>query len=248
MVGHGACGAHHGGGGTGGSAAADTRDSQYRRGMRTNALPDFRPSVHGFPFVNRWPPGPAFEIHGGYISLGIGQVADGLCGGMCFAAADRYLRGEEIPTETGVPPAGSALFHEIARRQLDSLDWLVIVPVRFWWAAMLVATGRWTPSRQAAEWRRLHADIDAGRPAMAGLVRSAGINPLRLTANHQVLGYGYEASAQAGTLRIYDPNHPGFDDVALTIRRTEEPAGRPRFSLEQTTGEPLLALLRLPYR
>ena len=39
-----------------------------------------------------------------------------------------------------------------------------------------------------------------------------------------------------------------FDDVALLVRRVEGTAGRPAFSLEQTTGEPLLALLRLPYR
>ena len=50
-----------------------------------------------------------------------------------------------------------------------------------------------------------------------------------------------------GRLRIYDPNHPGDDGVSLVIRRVERAAARPAISLEQTTGEPLLALLRLPY-
>jgi hypothetical protein len=216
--------------------------------MRTSALPGFLPSRHGFAFVNRWPAGPAFELEVRYLRLGIGEVAEGLCGGMCYAAADRFLRAEPVPPGTEVPVAGSALFREIARRQLDSLHYIAVVPARFWWAAARVSSRLWSARDQAREWRKLCADIDAGRPAMAGLVRSAGVNPLRLTANHQVLGFGYEASATEGRLRIYDPNHPGADDVALLIRRVEETAGRPAFSLEQTTGEPLLALLRLPYR
>lgn len=215
-------------------------------GMRANALPDFRPSVHGFRFANRWPAGPAFQLHAGYVRLGIGEVADGLCGGMCFAVADRYVRGEPIAPDLTAPEAGSPLFREIARRQVDSLDHLGIAPIRFWFVAAMLAAGTWTAARQVTEWRRLLRDIDAGRPAMAGLVRSAGFNPLRLTTDHQVLGFAYEASAESGRLRVYDPNHPGADDVALRIRRAPT-ADRPMIMLDQTTGEPLLAVLRLPY-
>ncbi len=213
--------------------------------MRTNALPDFRPSVHGFRFANRWPAGPAFQARAGYVRLGLGEVADGLCGGMCFAAADAYLGGEPVPFDVAPPEPGSPLFRTIAHRQLDSLDWLVMVPARFWLTAALVTAGRWSARRQVAEWRRIVADIDAGRPAMIGLVRSAGINPLRLTTNHQVLAYGYEATADAATLRIYDPNHPGNDGVEIRIGRSD--AGAVSFTLEQSTDEPLLAVLRLPY-
>jgi hypothetical protein len=124
----------------------------------------------------------------------------------------------------------------------------VRVPARFWLAAARVSAGRWSAADQVHEWRALCADLDAGRPAMAGLVRSAGVNPFSLTANHQVLGFAYEAAADVGRLRIYDPNHPGDDDVALVIRRVERAGRRPVISLEQTTGEPPLALLRLPYR
>jgi hypothetical protein len=222
--------------------------------MRTNALPGFLPSRNGFRFSNSWPPGPAFELRAPYLRIGIGETADGLCGGMAYVAADRFLRGEAIPDDPVAPAAGSALFREIARRQLDSLHYLALVPALFWLTAARVAVGRWTAADQAREWRALLADIDAGRPAMAGLVRAADVNPLRLAHNHQVLGFAYEASAGDGRLRIYDPNHPGDDDVALTIRRSDAGAGasagagKPTFSLAQTTGEPLLALLRLPYR
>ncbi|MBI2763816.1 MAG: hypothetical protein HYX54_08730 [Chloroflexi bacterium] len=216
--------------------------------MRTSALPNFLPSTHGLRFVNRWPSGPAFEFRVGYLRLGIGEVADGLCGGMCLAVADRYLANQPVPMTIEAPAPGSPLFREIARRQFDSLGRLGAGPLRFWWAGSRLALGRWTTIRQAAEWRALCRDIEAGRPAMAGLVRSAGINPLGLTGNHQVLAFAHESTPDSGLLRVYDPNHPGSDEVSLRILRDSEAGGPARFRLEQSTGEPLLALLRLPYR
>jgi hypothetical protein len=223
--------------------------------MRSGAVPGFLPSGHGFGFVNRWPAGPAFAWELRYLWFGIGNVAEGLCGGMCFAAADRFLLGEAPPSDSASPAAGTPLFDEIARRQLDSLE-LGLTPLRFWLAAARRRAGRWTAADQVREWRAIRADIDAGRPAMLGLVRSGAINPLALTTNHQVLGYAYEAGAARATIRIYDPNHPGRDDVSIDLRiggvasagdgndsGTESP-----ISLGQSTGEPLLALLRLPYR
>jgi hypothetical protein len=224
--------------------------------MRTAAVAGFLPSRNGFGFVNRWPPGPAFELRARYLRVGIGEVAEGLCGGMCFAAADRFLRGEAPPHDPAPPPAGSPLFDEIAHRQLDSLE-LGTTPFRFWWAAARRRSGRWSAADQVREWRAIRADIDAGRPAMLGLVRSAAINPFALTTNHQVLGYAYEAGPARATIRIYDPNHPGDDDVSIDLRiggiaETGAPPGSPDaggpVSLGQSTGEPLLALLRLPYR
>jgi hypothetical protein len=47
------------------------------------------------------------------------------------------------------------------------------------------------------------------------------------------------------TLRIYDPNWPDRDDVAITIHLDE--ALHPT-SLSQTTGESLLAWFTLPYQ
>src|SRR3990170_3211127 len=221
---------------------------RYRPWVRTSALPGFLPSVHGFRFANRWPAGPAFELRVRYIRLGIGEVSEGLCGGMCFAAADPYLAHESAPVDQVSPEPGTPLFRKIVRRQLVSFDRWGLVPARFWLTLIQLAVGRWTAAAHVAEWRRICADIDAGRPAMVGLVRSTRINPFGLTTNHQVLAYAYEADSDHGALRIYDPNHPGSDDVALRIQRLDPAAGRPWFSLEQTTGEPLLALLRLPYR
>jgi hypothetical protein len=64
---------------------------------------------------------------------------------------------------------------------------------------------------------------------MVGLVRHTGINPFHLTQSHQVLAYAYEFAGDAITLRIYDPNWPGRDDVAVSI---DEPG------VAQFAGEP----------
>jgi hypothetical protein len=241
------------------SQSARRADQRYCQRMRTAALPGFLPSRNGFAFQNRWPAGPAFEWRLRYVRIGIGEVAEGLCGGMCFAAADRFVRGEPPPADSGPPPPDTDLFREIAHRQLESLE-LGTVPLRFWLAAATLRFGRWGVRDQVREWRAIRSDIDAGRPAMIGLVRSAAVNPFALTTNHQVLGYAYEAGSGSATIRIYDPNHPGADDVEIHLaiagpERAGTSAGagsaaegqRP-FSLEQTTGEAVLALLRLPYR
>ena len=223
--------------------------------MRSRSVAGFLPSRHGFRFANRWPAGPAFEWRLRYLRIGIGEVGEGLCGGMCFGTADRFLRGEPAPEVATAPEPGTDLFREIARRQLDSLE-LGLVPLRFWAAAARVRTGRWTVHDQVREWRSARADIDAGLPAMLGLVRSAAVNPFSLTHNHQVLAFAYEADAGSATIKVYDPNYPGRDDVELRLRigGVAEPdaatgSSTPApISLEQRTGEPLLALLRLPYR
>ena len=86
------------------------------------------------------------------------------------------------------------------------------------------------------EWPRIRADIDAGRLAMVGLVRHTGLNPFNLTQSHQVLAYAYEVAGDAVTLRIYDPNWPGRDDVTVTLDAE---------GLRQSTGEALNGLLRI---
>jgi hypothetical protein len=99
------------------------------------------------------------------------------------------------------------------------------------------------------EWPRIRAEIDAGHPSVVGLIRVTGISPWMLTRNHQVLAWGWEADGRNIALRIYDPNHPGRDDVELRVVLTEAP-GTPwwdRITMTQTTGEPLLGFFRQPY-
>ena len=132
------------------------------------------------------------------------------------------------------PAIGSALFRALVRRQVQSLDWLR-APLRFWWMGM-IGPERAVHRSRAVEWPRIRADIDAGRLATVGLVRHRGLSPWRLAQSHQVLAYAYEAEGDAATLKVYDPNWPGRDDVTVAI----DPDGA-----RQSTGETLTSLFRL---
>ena len=201
-----------------------------------NAVPGFLPSTHGLRFANRFTPGPTVRL--GPIDprwVGVGDASSGLCGGMSWFVRERFDLGLSVPGGTEAPPNGSPLFRALVRRQVLSLDWLR-TPVRFWLAG---AVGRSRAGRHSriVEWPLIRADIDAGRLSMVGLVRRATISPFDLTQNHQVLAYAYEVAGGVVTLRIYDPNWPGRDDVTITLG----PGG----TIRQSTGEPLARILRL---
>lgn len=211
--------------------------------MAANAVPGFLPSRHGFLFPNRWPASPARLWNFGLLQVGIGDPGRGLCGGMAFAARDRYERGAP-GIEALVPPSpGSALFDEIVARQFASFGRLFTVPLRFWIASALMSERRRVRETVRDAWPAIRAEIDAGTPAIVGLVRETGWNPLAPGLGHQVVAYRYDAGPAVVTIGIYDPNHPADDAVHIRIaRRTDG-----WFELGQSTGEPLLGLLHLPF-
>ncbi len=228
--------------------------------MSSGAVPGFLPSRHGFRFANRWPPGPTVTLGPFDLRvLGIGDASAGLCGGMVSAARDLFEAGIAPPPDTEPPANGSPRFRAIVRRQVESLDWLR-VPLRHYDlqafrpdppTRLARALRREPPTVVAVrdEWPKIRDDIDAGRPPVVGLVRTASISPWALTRNHQVLAYGYDEAADGFRIRVYDPNHPGRDDVEL--RATVDAPG-PRSAaagirLAQSTGEPLLGFFRQPY-
>ena len=230
--------------------------------MTANAVPGFHPSVHGLPFRNAFPPGPTLRL-GPFDSrmVGIGDASAGLCGGMALTARDLYEAGLRAPAGDGTPPAnGSPRFRALVRRQVQSLEWMR-VPLRYLDLAAfrpdppvaLARRLRREPPRVEAlirEWPRIRAEIDAGHPSVVGLIRVAGRSPWGLTQNHQVLAWAWEALDDRITIRVYDPNHPGRDDVELRIELGEAGPGTPwrdRIRIAQSTGEPLLGFFRQPY-
>jgi hypothetical protein len=201
----------------------------------SNSVPGFLPSTHGLHFPNRFPSGPTVRL--GPIDtrwFGVGDAANGLCGGMAWFVRERFEAGQPIPPDTEAPANGSALFKVLVRRQVQSLEWMR-TPVGFW---RIGAFGmeRTAHRTRGNEWPRIRATIDAGRLAMVGLVRHQGLNPLNLKRSHQVLGYGYATEGSTVSLRVYDPNWPDRDDVEVVI----EPD-----SIRQSTGEPLFGVLKL---
>jgi hypothetical protein len=199
--------------------------------VESNAVPGFLPSANGLHFANSFPSGPDLQIG----PIGVGDAARGLCGGMSWYVRERFEAGQPIPPDTAAPANGSELFKALVRRQVQSLDWLR-VPLRFWRMAALGPERALRQTRDI-EWPGIRAEIDAGHLAMVGLVRQTGRNPLKLTSNHQVLAFAYEVAGDAVTIRLYDPNWPGRDDV--TIRY--DPSG-----MFQSTQEFVAATLRLP--
>jgi hypothetical protein len=217
--------------------------------VHTNAVPDFLPSRHGFRFPNRWPAAPARTWSLGLLQIGIGDSARGLCGGMAFTARDRWENREAGATEAHAteaePPApGTPLFREIVDRQFASFGRLFNVPLRFWLAAALGTERSRLRGTVREAWPEIRRRIDAGEPPMVGLVRQAGLNPLNSGLGHQVVAYRYDARPERVAIGVYDPNHPGEDTVEVRITRSPEG----RITLEQSTGEPLIALLSLPFK
>ncbi len=211
--------------------------------MPANAVPGFLPSRHGFRFANSWGPGPARQWSLGLVHLGIGNPARGLCGGMAFVVRDRFERGEEAPAEGAPPAAGTSLFRAIVDRQFDSFGRLWTVPLRFGIASALYDERRRLRESVRAAWPGIRRDVDAGVLSPLGLVREAGWNPLSTAMGHQVLAYRYDASPERVAIGIYDPNHPGHDAVEVAVERGHGSEIR----LSQSSGEPVRALLHLPY-
>ena len=203
--------------------------------VESNAMPGFLPSVQGLHFANRWPHGPTVRF--GPVDprwVGIGDAANGLCGGMSWYVRDRYVSGRPVPADTEPPANGSSLFTTIVRLQVRSLEWLR-TPLHFWWMSALGPGGAAGRSRDV-EFPRIRADIDAGRLAMVGLVRATGWNPFHLTQNHQVAAWAYDIDGETITLRLYEPNWPDRDDVTVTMEGGH---------LRQSTGEVLAGIIRL---
>jgi hypothetical protein len=210
------------------------------------AVANFLPSVNGFHFANAWPSGPTVRF--GPLDprkVGVGDAANGLCGGMVYTVGDLFAAGVPMPADREPFANGSPRFKAIVRRQVESLVWLT-VPFRFW--TRMALGGSLGGDRARAtfdrEWPKARTILDSGNLAMIGLIRVASTNPRNLTRNHQVMAWGYAEDGRGVTLRLYDPNWPDRDDITITLDL--DPALRPT-GLRQSTGEPLLGWFVLPY-
>jgi len=208
----------------------------------SNAISGFLPSRYGFHFRNQWPSAAARTINLGLVKIPIGDTGRGLCGGMAFAARDRFARGEAAPPDLAPPPQGAALFKEIVDRQFASFGSFFSAPIRFWLSSAGNQAGRDRETVRDA-WPAIKTAIDKGELPMVGLVRLAGWNPLALGLGHQVVAYRYDETPTKIAIGIYDPNHPGEDDVVLTVTRLADGA----YGMAQSTGETLIGLLALPF-
>jgi hypothetical protein len=182
----------------------------------------FLPSTSGFHFPNAFPGGPVLRFGLGRVRIPIGNAADGLCGGVIFAARDLFEAGVAPPLDTQPPPPGSALFRYVVRRLFHSFD-LPSGPLRYlaWMTLpaddLRMGVSGLTSRSLRRQWPRVKRDLDRGLLSPLGLVRVRSLNPLEVGRNHQVLAYGYEVQSHRVSVRVYDPNHPDADDLRLTF-------------------------------
>ena len=195
----------------------------------------FRPSANGFAFVNHFTGTP---LPGGLAALteGLGKRLGapstfGLCGGMSFAAADLFLAGRTPPAQTTQPTRAEPLLEDIQTRQTDSVGPGMSLAGTFGrWMSLPDNGAPGTRALSIAEIDALDASLDAGAPAVIGLVftRHPGNNDSTARAgssweNHQVLAYAATRNASAGTIefRIYDPNYPKDDAAVIRCRAVQ---------------------------
>jgi hypothetical protein len=186
----------------------------------------FLPSRHGFMFTNSWPPAPGVRIATPLGTLGIGNAARGLCGGMVFAALDYWHAGTCPPAARPAP--GSELYRYVVRRLVES--WRIPSGVARYYLWMTLpdgdraaaVRGRRVLTRRGVSWRtiaagwpRVRASLDEGIPVPLGLVTVASANPMQLGHNHQALAFGYALSGREVALRVYDPNAGPRDDIGI---------------------------------
>ncbi len=201
----------------------------------------FLPSRHGFHFTNSFRGSPLpkdLGALGATLSTSLKLPSHfGLCGGMCFAAHDNYLADRVPPPETTPPESGTPLYERIYARQADSIGPGITQATRFAEWMGLEDDGRdGTRTRTLRELPAILDRLSRGELVHIGLVHVSFRETREIWHNHQVLAY---AVAQPDPhdphnpptpgvvdLRIYDPNHPGRDDIAIRLRlvRVEPPS------------------------
>jgi hypothetical protein len=217
----------------------------------------FSPSADGFAFTNSWPAVPAVSIPMPFGSIGIGNAASGLCGGMVFAALD-YWHAQVSPP-LSQPAPGTPLYQYIVRRLIDSWHIPAGVAEYYLWMNLpdgdssLAIRGRQVVRQRglsrrtiAGQWPRVRARLDAGKPTPLGLVTVASVNPGRLGRNHQALACGYKITGTEVTLQVYDPNS-GRDDGVHIQFDTSDPTAPTTFRHNLSIGYPIRGFFRTAY-
>jgi hypothetical protein len=191
-----------------------------------SASTGFLPSADGFAFTNSWPSAPAVQVPTPFGSIGIGNAAAGMCGGMVFAALDYWYAGFRPPAARPAP--GSPLYQYIVKRLIDSWHIPAGVAEYYQWMnlsdgdASVTVLGRVLVTERGVSWRtitgqwpQVRSSLDSDIPAALGLVTVASANPGDLGANHQVVAYGYTLAGPEVTVRVYDPNSGQDDGVRI---------------------------------
>jgi hypothetical protein len=221
----------------------------------TSQVTGFLPSQNGFHFDNLFPAVPDKIMHTPFGDVPLLNAANGLCGGMVYAALDYYNTRLPIPADTVAPAAGS-LFDTIVNRLFDSFDLPTGILKYIEWMnpnypdnqtffAKIFGglNGRpWCMIRQ--EWPVIKAKLDNGQACPLGLVRLLSKELNQLGENHQVMAYGYNLNGSDLTLYIYDPNYHDNDEITLKLSTADPQHATP---VLYSTGEAVYCFFHTNY-
>lgn len=221
----------------------------------TSQMTGFKPSANGLHFDNNFPSVPDLVFNTPLGDLKIGDAANGLCGGMVFAALDYFNAGLPIPPDS-TPPSSGDLFNYIVKRLFSSFDlpagvlrYIELMNPMFPDGQTQVGKpgtamiGRaWVMIRQ--EWPAIKMKLDTGQACPLGLVRVKSSDLGQLGQNHQVLACGYDLKDNYLTLSIYDPNYHNDDSVTLGLNLSDPLHVTP---VTYSTGEPLYCFFHTNY-
>lgn len=213
-------------------------------------IPNFLPSRNGLQYANSWSSGiPDKIISTPFGKIKLGDASNGLCGGMVFAVADLYHAHHLPPPSPSNPQAGSPAFNYLVDRLLDSFnlpsgvaqyyEWMNL-PTHDTWVGPKGTSSRTINDSMPI----LRKEIDGGHPCPLGLVCVHSSDPTMLGHNHQVLAWGYDDQGSTTVVRVYDPNHPGDDDVTITFDHTN-PSHTTAFRYSR--NETILGFFTVPY-
>jgi len=221
----------------------------------TSRQTGFLSSRNGFHFDNSFPAVPDLALPTPLGELKIGNAANGLCGGMVYAALDYFNFGLPVPADAKAPAKGS-LFDYLVDRLFYSFDlpagvlrYVELMNPLYPDGQSLLGrffaglNGRaWTMIRQ--EWPVIKVSLDAGRPIPLGLIKVKSSDLKQLGHNHQVLAIGYDLNGTDLALFIYDPNFSDHDHV--TLRLSVADPSRP-IALSYSTGEAVYCFFHTRY-
>ncbi len=177
--------------------------------------------------------------------IDVKTIIYGLCGGMSFAALDYYNANHPVPPYTDGNALPPSYLSYLWQRQLASLGLVVIPRVIDW---MLHPDPVLAVRMARYEMPKLRRQLDQGKPAVLGLIRTQGVSDP--SVNHQVLAIGYDAddSTRDLTLFLCDPNYVGIETTihmnlaapskGLNITQSTGEVNRGIFVINYTKGQP----------
>jgi len=205
-------------------------------------VPGFTPGQNGLHFANYYPHEPEITVELPFgRKLGLGDAANGLCGGMVYTVCDYFEARQPIPATTDPPAQGTPLYAFIVHRLMQSFHLPFGLNRYLEYMSPIFPEPLRASVMRDREWPAIKQRLDAGHLVPLGLIKYRSSIPHDLCRQHQILTYGYGLDDdQNVTLAIYDPNYPDRDDIRLSLTR-----GQP--ALTYSTGEQVFCFFQTHY-